>query len=465
MKMESEGPDAASPGLALAVQLEGDILAQGAAPGTVVASARQLRELSPHGRPVVQQAVRILQERGVAYMRRGAGGGLVVAQPSPAFAARSLSIEFERAADRLEELGPIALAVDTNLYLEGAARASWESLQELRSLADRLDHMPDNDFDLVDGFRQLWRAMRAVEGEPVSLLAEHAVFEFTADNVPFSFRRAQFVRNSPAWRNQMDLVDAIASADVERMFSCRAKIAAMFDARHEWLEAARDPNNAPVIGDAPIPPFHGVRNRADSLVREIIRQIRELGWRPGARISSGVELMERYHVGADIVRQAILLLQQHGAVSVEKGRKGGLYVAGSNRDAALKSAAAYLARTHASADRARSFLVYLVLETYGGYPAPDIARLRRNAQEVLAARTGGDSPELWTIVAGLCRSSVLDIFIDLLRPMSDREVMDPTAAEMLLRAVASGDYVRGRWLLVRALSGPRDVQAHSHQEV
>src|ERR1700723_385573 len=88
-----------SAGVQLADRLASSLIALRAAPGTVVASEPELMARHPAGRPVFRQAVRILEERGIAHMRRGHGGGLVVDEPSADFAGRALSIVIESLAD------------------------------------------------------------------------------------------------------------------------------------------------------------------------------------------------------------------------------------------------------------------------------------------------------------------------------------------------------------------------------
>jgi hypothetical protein len=46
-------------------------------PGSVFASEQDLQSRSEVGRSVVRLAVRLLEQRGVASMRRGVGGGLI----------------------------------------------------------------------------------------------------------------------------------------------------------------------------------------------------------------------------------------------------------------------------------------------------------------------------------------------------------------------------------------------------
>lgn len=447
-------PKSLSPAAALAETLHQRIIESCLTAGAVVASAQELRALSDAGRPVVQQAVRILEERGVAYMRRGAGGGLVVSPVTPAFAGRALSIELERVTPRLQDHGVLPVAVDTNLYLEGAARASLQAVEDLRRLAVRLDRMSEEEFIRTDGYRRLWHATRLVEEEPVSMLAQHVSFQVTTDNIPYSVDMAISARSSDAWRLSRSLVDAVVSGDVNAMFECRRGLIEGFRAQLEtWADLERDPDLLPAIGDRARPEFRLPGNRADRLVREIVREIRILGWEPGARLGSGVELMARYRVGPDIFRQAIVQLQEHAAVTVAAGRTGGVFVAPSNRHSAVLSARDYLARSQATVGRAQSFLRHLAIAAFDGFPLRDDAATRAGAGAMLTAGWGQQDAGLWAFAKAFCRSGALDLFVETLEPLVGDVRLEAAAAQRILDASVAGDHHISRRLLDVALTG------------
>jgi DNA-binding FadR family transcriptional regulator len=59
-----------------------DVMEQGWPAGQVLASEPELIERYGVSRAVLREAVRLLEHQGVARMRRGAGGGLVVTEPT-----------------------------------------------------------------------------------------------------------------------------------------------------------------------------------------------------------------------------------------------------------------------------------------------------------------------------------------------------------------------------------------------
>src|SRR5689334_16622685 len=67
--------------MAIAERVQQDILSAASPPGTVIGSEMQLCAKYGVGRMAFREATRILQFRGVAQMRRGPNGGLIVGAP------------------------------------------------------------------------------------------------------------------------------------------------------------------------------------------------------------------------------------------------------------------------------------------------------------------------------------------------------------------------------------------------
>src|SRR3546814_19112924 len=63
-------------------------------------------------------------------------------------------------------------------------------------------------------------------------------------------------------------------------------------------------------------------NRANFLVREILDEIRVRQWREGERLGTRRELMDRYDVSLPVLRQALRVMEEIGAVRIRRGRGG-----------------------------------------------------------------------------------------------------------------------------------------------
>ncbi len=88
---ESRGA-AGTRGLVLARRIRREIAARGWPVGEVLGSEDELLRRYGVGRPVLRQAVRVLEHQSVAAMRRGPGGGLVVVAPDVESVTESIAV-------------------------------------------------------------------------------------------------------------------------------------------------------------------------------------------------------------------------------------------------------------------------------------------------------------------------------------------------------------------------------------
>jgi DNA-binding FadR family transcriptional regulator len=82
-------------GETIAAQLEKEIVDSGWPVGTVLGSEAELLAQLSVSRAVLREAIRVLEHHGVATMRRGPGGGLVVTAPDSEAAVRASSLVLE----------------------------------------------------------------------------------------------------------------------------------------------------------------------------------------------------------------------------------------------------------------------------------------------------------------------------------------------------------------------------------
>ena len=452
MNIQADLADAAaheSAGVQLADRIAGDVLASRAAPGTVVASETELRALHAAGRPVFRQAVRILEERGVAFMRRGHGGGLVVAEPNADFAGRALSIIIESLTTDLRTLSLLPTAVDTHLFLHGARKLNLEKCQELRRLARRLDRLSDEEFLKVGAHRMLHKAIRTASGEPAVALAHRTATEYSIDLIPYSVNVVAEGSKGETWQVTYDTAEALVAGDTARLFDCRRRQIEMFrESAPRWSAIENDPRLAPKVGDLNRPEFQVASNRAERLAREILREIRLLEWRPGERIGGGAELMAKYGASTNILRQAVRMLEEHSAVEVERGRKGGLFVAAPDRARAVERAAAFLRQSGAAAGDIEALLVNLMLEALNtGRPINGEA-----LRKALGPGTSVTFSELAQAIARASGNAALALFTDILLPFLPLELLARAPLTAVLDAFASGDRIQRRRILLACVS-------------
>jgi DNA-binding FadR family transcriptional regulator len=127
----------------LAAAVEARVRDQGLAPGTALGTLDDLQAGSGFSRPTVNEAVRLLRDRGVIQIKPGRGGGLFVAELGPVVRLRHTLLTVD------EEPTTVADAIELREHLEllidlGAARCrSTRDIAELRAIAGRMGQAED----------------------------------------------------------------------------------------------------------------------------------------------------------------------------------------------------------------------------------------------------------------------------------------------------------------------------------
>ncbi len=178
-------------GEVLAERIEDEIIDRGWPVGQVLGSEAELIEKYNVSRAVFREAMRIVDYHGVAEMRRGPGGGLVVAAPDLDAAIRtvSLHLEFEKIAPaqvheaRMAlELTAVRLATE-RLNPDGEARIKEhlahevDDIRRTREVLRPRGDLPTHEFHLL---------LADLTGNPAMRLFVQIVAQVTAVQSPRS---------------------------------------------------------------------------------------------------------------------------------------------------------------------------------------------------------------------------------------------------------------------------------------
>src|SRR5256885_4928028 len=117
----------------VADQIGQTIVGQRWEPGELFGSEVALTARYGLGRAVFGGAVRLLEHRGLAEMRRGLHGGLFIRQPDPAPVAKAMAVylDFEKVEPR--QLEDARLAIELFCAERVAARISEDEVEEIRA--------------------------------------------------------------------------------------------------------------------------------------------------------------------------------------------------------------------------------------------------------------------------------------------------------------------------------------------
>lgn len=141
--------------------------------GTLV----ELEETHSSGRPVILQAIRILEELEMIEMIPGRGGGIALRQPSPGAVVRALYPHFVLQNLTMEASRDIIWSINLATATYAATRRTDHQAQILRA---KLDELQAGDFDAQDHSGQvvIWRMLGDVAGNAVLHMLARCIFYF-----------------------------------------------------------------------------------------------------------------------------------------------------------------------------------------------------------------------------------------------------------------------------------------------
>lgn len=128
-------------GEVLAERIENEIIDRGWPVGAVLGSEAELIEKYSVSRAVFREAMRIVDHHGVAEMRRGPGGGLVVATPDLAAAIRTVSLHLQYQSIDPSQIYEARVALEVSCVRAAAERITPERAAKIQAL---LDHEVDD---------------------------------------------------------------------------------------------------------------------------------------------------------------------------------------------------------------------------------------------------------------------------------------------------------------------------------
>jgi DNA-binding FadR family transcriptional regulator len=422
-------------GVALADAIEKQVRTGKHKPGAVLGFEGDLIARHSKGRAVVRQAIRILEQRGIAYTRRGTGGGLIVAQPEPTSAVRALSIVIGSQFADFTDIAALISAADNHQFLNCAARIDVAASTTLQELVRQVESLSAEDFMASRGHRRVLDGFSNAFGDPAASLAHHTAIDCGTDLVPYVIVAAEARRRGEFWELTKQLVDALVSGNVSLLFELRLRQWRMFSA--DWASRG----NLQRVQDR-IPPKveegagQTMLSSAERLSREILRDIRQIGWKAGERIGGQEELIARYGTSPSLLRQAVCILEEYNAVQMQRGRSGGLLVGAPDAEIAIQRALAYLRWANVEAADAHQFLIQILLEALNRSPHTADRRRLPELRAVIDRQRGAgangersDKAALYLAISRLSNSPALNLFVRVLLACIPDHAAQPAGAK------------------------------------
>jgi DNA-binding FadR family transcriptional regulator len=206
-------------GEVLAERIENEIVASGWKVGQVIGSEAELCERYQVSRAVFREAIRLVTHHGVAEMRRGPGGGLVVVEPSIDAAVRAVLLNLEYRSISPSQMTDARVAIEVacvhtaikNLTPAGEASIREFLEREVDTIVARPDRgqpsedYPSNQFHLL---------LAELTGSPAMMMFVHILSRVTSrHSSPVGKDKALQERATQIHQVHQRIADAILARD------------------------------------------------------------------------------------------------------------------------------------------------------------------------------------------------------------------------------------------------------------
>jgi DNA-binding FadR family transcriptional regulator len=316
----------------VARRIEADVIAAGWPVGVVLGSESELLRRYGVGRAALREAVRVVEHLGVAEMRRGAGGGLVVTTPDPSAVMNAvvvyLTFEQARFEDVLDVRGPVEHAA-AQLAARRRTDQGVEALRAVVALGD----------DGVVDELAVHRAIAALSANPaIELFVEILALLSTLYQAPTRLSAARRrVAISEATHIHRRIVEAIDAGDGAA--AARRTERHLYRGRDYLTSRALDRTLG--FADAIVPP-NGDERLASLIARRIYSEVVVRGWPVDELLGSEASLIRQHEVSRSVLREAIRLLEFNGIVRTRRGPGGGVFIGAPSQSATVDAMALYL---------------------------------------------------------------------------------------------------------------------------
>ncbi len=303
-----------------------DIARLGWPEGEVVGSEPVLRARYGVSRAVFREAVRLVEHRHIARMRRGPGGGLVVTPPSVAAVADAVSVYLVYLGAEIDDVFEARLALELSAAELAPGRLDEDHIAAFRAL------VAGEASGRVADHRELHRLVAATTGNPALEFFVDLLHRVTLRYLPRGTIFSQKTLGESAAAHAA-IAEAILAGN-EGL--ARGRMRRHLEAEADYLRARRPSRRR--LAD-PGEPVGLSDKRAEATARLIFADITAAGWPVGELLGSESDLMARYGVSRAVLREAVRVLEHHQVARMRRGPGGGLFVAEPGIEAVIDAVA------------------------------------------------------------------------------------------------------------------------------
>ncbi|HET6948855.1 MAG TPA: FCD domain-containing protein [Acidimicrobiales bacterium] len=330
-RSEAVRPNGSKLAATVADRIVDDIAALGWPEGDVVGSEPELLARYGVSRAVFREAVRLVEHKQVARMRRGPGGGLVVTPPSVHSVADAVSVYLAYVGAEIDEVFEARLALEETAAQLAPERLDEPGIAALRALvAGEHDHT-------VDDPREMHRLVAALTGNPALELFVDLLNQVSLLYLPRSARLGPSTLAASAAAHAA-IAEAVIAGDESL---ARGRMRKHLQAEAAYLRAQQPSRRR--LADLTEAVGHSDK-RGEATARQIFGEVTAAGWPVGALLGSEADLMARYGVSRAVLREAVRVLEHHQVARMRRGPGGGLFVAEPGIEAVTDAVALHVER-------------------------------------------------------------------------------------------------------------------------
>jgi DNA-binding FadR family transcriptional regulator len=456
----------------VARRIEADILASGWQVGSVFGSEGELRERYGISRAVLREAIRLVEHREVAVMRRGPSGGLVVRAPDSGPLTAAMVIYLEHVGTSVEDLLAVRMLLEPLAARLAAKSMDEAGIQTMRETLEQEQSLPLE----VSGRDLMHSAVGRLSGNPALRLFIDVLVDLT---LQYAVTPQRTTAGEVAEANQASLdahaaiVDAIVSGETGL---AEQRAIRHLEAMREWLQLSRQ---RPIVSNTgaatrrlgeTAPEANGTGKLAETVARRMMDEIAASGARVGEVIGSESDLLDRFGVSRAVFREAVRLLEYHSVARMRRGPGGGLVVAEPDATASVEAMAIYLDYEKISIDDLRAVRDVLEMGCLERVVARSdeaaVAERLRNAVHSDGASGAHGWDDVHTEIAELTGNPVMALLMRIITmvwarhsgELDENSVDDPATVELvthvherIVDAVLAGDLPLARHRMRRHL--------------
>lgn len=199
-------------GEALARRIEAEIVAEGWQVGQLIGTEQELLARYGVSRPVLREAVRLLEHHMVAESRRGAGGGLRVTAPDPSAVTETAALYLDYVGVRASEMYAARSVLEVRCLELAIERLTEDGIRQLRDLVERLSST--DIVGLAEFDHRVETIVAELSGDRVLTLFVKVLLQLAYQHgVPLEERLAERGRTEE-WRDrQIGIAEAVLAGD------------------------------------------------------------------------------------------------------------------------------------------------------------------------------------------------------------------------------------------------------------